>query len=238
MSGKGSMRPAIILFARAPVPGRVKTRLCPFLDATNAADLHSAFVRDALELLEKLSGVADIELSTDVETDAWQDFAVARSLQGQGDLGDRLFHALGTALGAGRPRAMVVGSDSPGLPAGYLAELLRLDTDTAMGPTEDGGFYAIACRRTALGMLNGVRWSSPDTLEDTKHAVLSCSLTAGFGQPWFDIDEPPDLLRLRTLVDLPRHTAAWLASNEVRLSALPTQPRPQTRGDSRSRSRP
>ncbi|MGA2186674.1 MAG: TIGR04282 family arsenosugar biosynthesis glycosyltransferase [Bryobacteraceae bacterium] len=232
------MRPAIILFARAPVPGRVKTRLCPFLNVTNAAALHSALVRDALELLQKLSGVADIELSTDVETDAWQEFAVARSLQGQGDLGDRLFHAFASALGAGRPKAMVVGSDSPGLPAGYLAELLRSDTDAAMGPTEDGGFYAIACRRIAPGMLDGVRWSSSNTLEDTKHAIRACSLTAEFGQPWFDIDEPPDLLRLRTLTDLPRHTAAWLASNEVRLSALPTQPRPQTRGDSRSRSRP
>lgn len=228
------MRPVLILFAKAPVPGRVKTRLCPFLDAASAAALHSALVRDTLELLRTLSLVADMELSTDVETDAWQDFAVARSLQGEGDLGDRVLHALTKALSVGRPKAVVVGSDSPGLPGRHIAELLQSDADAALGPTEDGGFYAIACRRITPGMLHGVRWSSSNTLEDTTRAIRACGLTAELGQPWFDIDEPPDLFRLQRLTDLPRHTAAWLASNKLRLSDLPAQPRAPTRGDSRN----
>ena len=213
------MRPVIILFAKAPVPGRVKTRLCPFLDAASAAALHSALVRDALELLETFSFEADIELATDVETQAWRDVVVPRSLQEDGDLGDRVLHALAKALGAGRPKAVIVGSDSPGLPAGHIAALLQSDTDVALGPTEDGGFYAIACRRISPGMLHGVRWSSSNTLGDATRAVRACGLTAELGQPWFDIDEPSDLFRLRRMTDLPRHTAAWLASNELRLSA-------------------
>jgi hypothetical protein len=228
------MRPVIILFGKAPLPGRVKTRLYPFLDATSAAVLHSAFVRDSLELLSTMSSVADLELSTDFETDAWQDFSVARSLQGQGDLGDRVLHALAKALGAGRPKAVVVGSDSPGLPAGHIAALLQSDTDVALGPTEDGGFYAIACRRITPGMLHCVKWSSSNTLGDATRAIRACGLTAELGQPWFDIDEPSDLLRLRELANLPRHTANWLASNELRFSAVPAQPRAPTRGDSRN----
>jgi hypothetical protein len=224
MSDKESMRPAIVLFAKAPIPGRVKTRLVPFLDAANAAALHSAFVRDALESLDRLSGVADIGLATDVETDAWRDFPVARSVQRWGDLGDRLFHALSLALGAGRPRAMVVGSDSPGLPAGHLAGLLRSDADAALGPTEDGGFYAIACRSVAPGMLDGVRWSSPNALEDTQRSIRARGMTVELGQPWFDIDEPADLWRLRTPACLPRHTAAWLAANDARLGGVPGLP--------------
>ncbi len=211
MSDNGSMRPIIILFAKAPLPGRVKTRLCSFLDATSAASLHSAFARDALELLLTFSGVADIELATDVETEAWSDLGVPRSLQSEGDLGDRLRHALTKALNAGRPKAVIVGSDSPGLPAGHIAQLIQSEADVALGPTEDGGFYAIACRRITPGMLQGVRWSSSNTLEDTTRVIRACGLTVELGQPWFDIDEPADFLRLRKSNKLPRHTAAWLS---------------------------
>jgi hypothetical protein len=210
MSGNGSMRPVIILFAKAPLPGCVKTRLCPFLNPANAAALHSAFTRDALELLLTFSGVADLELATDVETLAWSDIELPRSLQTDGDLGDRLLHTLTKALNAGRPKAVIVGSDSPGLPAGNIAQLIQSEADVALGPTEDGGFYAIACRKIAPGMFQGVRWSSANTLEDTTRVIQACGLRVELGQPWFDIDEPADLLRLRKANDLPRHTAAWL----------------------------
>jgi len=77
------------------------------------------------------------------------------------------------ALGAGRPQVIVLGSDSPALPASHIAELLAAESDAALGPTVDGGFYAIACRRIAAEMLDGVRWSSVHTLEDTARAITA-----------------------------------------------------------------
>src|SRR5579884_1241222 len=112
--GLRTMRPVIILFAKAPVAGRVKTRLCPPLAPSDAAELHSALVLDTLSSMAMLADSADMELSTDVETTAWENAAASRTLQVGGDLGSRLLHALKTSLQSHRPTAMILGADSPG----------------------------------------------------------------------------------------------------------------------------
>lgn len=202
-------RPVLILLAKAPLAGRVKTRLQERIGAAEAAEFHAACVKDMLAMLRDLTGVADIELSTDQTTDAWEDFAVARSLQAEGNLGARILHALEAALAAGRPKAAVIGSDSPTLPAAHLLSLLALDCDVALGPTEDGGYYAIACRKTAPGMFRGVKWSGADTLDSTVRAARLCGLSVQLGPAWFDVDEPADLDRLAASSTLPCFTARW-----------------------------
>lgn len=206
------MLPLLILFAKAPIPGRVKTRLLPAVDPAGAAELHRAFVQDMIELLSPLSAAVDLELSTDVQTSAWNENSVRRSLQAGGDLGARICFALSMALAAGRPRAMVLGSDSPALARDHLVELLEIDADVALGPTDDGGYYAVACRRVHPGMFDGVRWSTSHTLADTVKAVRKCGLSAAIGTRCFDVDEPSDLERLRAMPVLPRHTTAWFES--------------------------
>ena len=96
------MRPLIIIFAKAPVAGRAKTRLDA--DPSRAAALHSIFVRDALAMAETLRDEADVELSTDTPSDAWPESAVRRSLQAEGNLGERMYAALEQALSAGRSK--------------------------------------------------------------------------------------------------------------------------------------
>jgi rSAM/selenodomain-associated transferase 1 len=186
--------PLIVLFAKAPAPGRVKTRLG--VDPRRAADLHSSFVRQTLVMLESLRGDADVELSTDEPTEAWRDFPVARSVQCAGQLGERIRAALEQALAAGRPKATVLGSDSPGLPAAHIRALLASPANACLGPVDDGGFYAIACSKTAPAMFQGVRWSTGAALSDTVKALTDCGLSVELGPAWFDIDRPEDLTRL------------------------------------------
>lgn len=211
--------PKIIVFAKAPVPGRVKTRLCSLLDPASAAELHSAFVRDTVTSLLQISGVADIELCCDAKTSLWDDIKVPQSMQGPGDLGERLHRVLSRTLNSGCPSATVVGADSPGLPVAYVEKFLYGGTDAALGPTTDGGYYAIRSRRAVPGMFSGVRWSTSATLDDTMLALRRCGLSVALGDPWFDVDEPLDLLRLLELKNLPRHTARWLAANRDLLSS-------------------
>ena len=199
------MRPVIILFAKAPVAGRVKTRLIGPLTPAGAADLHRAFVQDMIERFQRVSGF-DLELHTDTPTAEWTVTQAARRLQHEGDLGLKMLEALRIALGEGRPVAAIVGSDAPTLPARYVELLLRSTADVSLGPSEDGGYYAIAARRVHPEMFRNVEWSTGATLAQTAAAVRDCGLSVETGEPWFDIDTAADLERLRGEPDLPRHT--------------------------------
>jgi uncharacterized protein len=185
----------IALFAKAPVAGRVKTRLCPPLTPQEAADIHLQFTTLMMKKLSSFEAVASIELHTDVVTDAWMDEKVARRLQCEGNLGDRMLHAL--AMG---PHVMIVGSDAPALPVEYLREILASEADVTLGPTEDGGYYAIACRGAVDGrMFEGVRWSTEHTLADTIRGAEACGLRVALGRGCWDVDSIEDLERWRAL---------------------------------------
>ena len=192
------------------MPGHVKTRLCGEFTPEQAARLHGAFVEDLLETMLPAFSAAALELHTDNTTDAWTHLGVARRLQTTGDLGARMFHALCRALDNGHSQVVILGSDSPDLPPAHVAELMRSDADVSLGPTEDGGYWGIACRRVHPAMFDGVRWSTTSTLEDTLHSARRYGLSVEAGPVWYDVDTPKDLERLVRTLDPPRHTAQLL----------------------------
>ena len=186
------VRPVIVLFAKAPRAGRVKTRLCPPLSPAEAADLHLQFTLQTLKKLSSFGPEYTIELHTDVDSDAWRDLGVSVRLQCEGNLADRMLHAVRLV---GTP-ATIVGSDAPALPARYLKEILESDADVTLGPTEDGGYYAIAFRvDPPPEVFTGVRWSSEHTLEDTVKSAEACGLNVALGRECWDVDSPADLNR-------------------------------------------
>lgn len=193
----------MILFAKAPIPGRVKTRLARHLGAEAAAELHRAFVLDTLDHLHELSDFVDVEIHSDVPTDAWP----VDQIQREGDLGERMYFALSRALAVGRPQACIVGADSPTLSSGHLATVLASPEDVALGPTEDGGYYAIACRKIHPAMFRDVPWSTGNVLAATENAAAACGLSVGRGPLWYDVDEFADLERLRSEWLSPRRFA-------------------------------
>ena len=108
------MRPAIILFAKAPLAGHVKTRLQERLGADATLALHEAFVLDTLDKLLTLGDFADIELHTDIKTDVWRRPRVTVREQSGGDLGLKMIHALSAGLAEGRERHAVLQGDAVG----------------------------------------------------------------------------------------------------------------------------
>lgn len=204
------LRPVIILFAKAPIPGRVKTRLFPRLSPAEAASLHDAFVRDMISSFEELRDCADLELHTDALVAGWAPKGWTTLVQHEGDLGLKMLQALSTALARGHERAMIVGSDAPTLPVAHLRALLACEADVALGPADDGGYYAICCRRAHPEMFRNVAWPGANTLDETVAACHRCGLSVGIGPQWWDVDTPSDLERLANSPDLPANTAAWL----------------------------
>lgn len=195
------MLSAIAVFAKAPIPGRVKTRLAVTLGVEEAARLHEKMVSTlVLRLIEAANRLGcDVELHTDTLTDAWAGLAVSRALQVDGDLGARMLHALREGLDAGRTRMLILGGDVPTVPISHLEALLGADSDVALGPAEDGGYYAICCRKTHPEMFGGVAWSTSKACEQTAAACRGTGLSVAIGPVWFDIDETADLKRVSSM---------------------------------------
>jgi glycosyltransferase A (GT-A) superfamily protein (DUF2064 family) len=154
----------------------------------------------------------DADLSIATDRDAWTELGIPVRLQQGAGLGQRLHHAASTALAEGHRACAIIGSDSPTLPPDHVRKLLAAQSDVALGPAEDGGFYAIVFRRTALHMFDGVAWSTPETLRQTEASTTRAGLTVSLGPSWFDVDTPEDLERL-SRSDVPAHTRHWLEVN-------------------------
>jgi uncharacterized protein len=149
-----------------------------------------------LETVCNFRDEAELELSLDMPCGAWSEFPIPRTIQHEGDLGSKLYAALERGLSAGHLNVVILGSDSPTLPVKHIRFLLDCQADVALGPTLDGGYYGIACRKIRPAMLDGVRWSTSDALQDTVRAVGRCGLSYVVGPKWFDVDTPEDLREL------------------------------------------
>ncbi len=166
-----------------------------------------------LDLLRSIGGIA-LELHTNIPTDVWNETGVPTRLQSGGDLELKMFHALDNALQAGHPRVVIVGSDAPTLPASHIEALLRSTADVALGPTPDGGYYAVASRVAHPDMFKSVPWSSAFTLDCTLAALWRCGFSVELGPDWFDVDERADLEKLASTGKLPARTAQWMGDHQ------------------------
>ncbi|MCW5965549.1 MAG: TIGR04282 family arsenosugar biosynthesis glycosyltransferase [Bryobacterales bacterium] len=193
------MKSRLIVFAKDPRPGNVKTRLVPTLGAVAAADLYRAMVLDLLDMLMRFAAIADIEIHLDAHSDFFQQLPAKTRLQKGEGLGEKLLHAIQAALAEGARFVTVVGSDHPELTAAAVEDLLRPIADIVYGPASDGGFWGITASKGHPAMFRGVEWSSGGTLQDCLSAAAKCGLSVSLGQECADVDEILDLQRLDML---------------------------------------
>ena len=192
----------LIVFAKSPEPGNVKTRLTPPLLDEQAASLAEAFLRDVLGTCSGLSGVwptlqyAPVGCRGRMQEIAGPEWRV--KLQRGGDLGERMEHALGVRLTGPNTRAVIVGSDSPQIGAERIAEAFsHLErSDMVLGPCDDGGFYLVGLRRWVPGIFEGVRWSCPETLSDAIRRADELGVTVSLLEGAYDVDDEAGLQRL------------------------------------------
>lgn len=193
----------LCVFAKPPEAGKTKTRLARSIGDDAAAMLARAFLRDSLEQLERYSSTRQV-LAT---TEAWpKEIPIPRSVeiwqQGPGDLGARLERIMLRAL-QDTKTVVALGADTPGLPQKHMLETVAhlQSCDSVLGPTQDGGFYALGLRRCPPGVLEGIPWSTPDTFQRTLEQLRAFHLAPMVVSPWFDIDEFDDLIRLQSYLD-------------------------------------
>lgn len=188
---------ALIVFLKHPEAGAVKTRLIPLLGAEVAAGLYRALCEEVLLATvprpgeyERLAFFSPPEAAEAVRM--WLP-GVRLLPQSGGDLGARMSAAFARAFERGARRVVIVGTDSPAVSRGTVAEALDAldEADVVVGPAEDGGYYLLALRQPRPELFEGLAWSTPTVLEETlaRAGELRVRQLAGLR----DIDTPGDL---------------------------------------------
>ncbi|MBI2070696.1 MAG: TIGR04282 family arsenosugar biosynthesis glycosyltransferase [Elusimicrobia bacterium] len=213
----------IVIFVKAPVPGQVKTRLCPPLSNREAAALYKALAKDAL------SAARSVPLTqVDVAYDPWpphiepvwmSDDRPDFFPQQGSDLGERLSHAAQHAFSSGASKVVIIGSDSPRLSADHLTHAFELldRHDIVLGPAHDGGYYLIGLCRPVPEVFENIPWSTPRVFEETLSRLRFLNLEPGLLNKLGDIDTAEDLKRL---LDFARHHNGGLIHTRPILEAL------------------
>lgn len=195
-------RARIIIFAKAPVPGKAKTRLIAEIGEEGAARLaRHMLLRTVSEA--KAAGVGPVELcgTPDPAGPAWDGLLPAAKLhvtdQGDGDLGNRLARAARRALASGEP-VLLIGTDCPDLTRARLiaAATALEDHDVVLLPASDGGYVLLGLRSFDSSLFRDIPWSTSAVTRETLDRITALGWTVDVGQILHDIDRPEDLVRL------------------------------------------
>lgn len=192
------MRKAIILFTRAPVPGRTKTRLMPYLSGTQCARLHECFLRDIKRQCEKTE--ADLFVCHTPENGKERLYPIfgegaAYFLQEGETLGERMYNALLEVLGKGYGACLLIGSDVPEVRAGHIDRAFRVleRRDVVFGPTMDGGYYLVGMKKPCKEAFEGQSYGHGNVLQNTVRSLREKKLTVGYTAALSDMDVREDL---------------------------------------------
>jgi rSAM/selenodomain-associated transferase 1 len=194
---------SVLIFARAPLAGSVKTRLIPLLGDHGAAALYRNLVERALTVARE-SGVGRVELwCTPITDDGFfascrDRFHVTLHRQGEGDLGARMLNAFEDALTRSR-HVLLTGSDCPSLTAADLraaAGALRDGRDAVFCPAEDGGYVLVGLSQAMPALFDAITWGTATVMEETRQHLRN------LGWRWhelpvhWDVDRAQDYQRL------------------------------------------
>ena len=221
---------ALIVFAKLPKPGQVKTRLTTLLSPEESASLYEAFLKDALECYLTLDvdirlyfGPADKEVPEDLQPEGitvhWQ--------KGDG-LGARMAAAFAETFVAGYQQAVIIGTDHPTLPQAFLElafQSLEEPKSITIGPSDDGGYYLLGMNSFYPQVFQDMTYSHGEVFAQTLEKAGDTGAGVHILPEWYDVDDPETLKRLaQDLTDsnlpLPR-TRKGDAAVEANLPATP-----------------
>jgi rSAM/selenodomain-associated transferase 1 len=219
---------ALVIMAKAPRAGAVKTRLAQNLPTAAVLDLYCCLLEDTLALAKSLDGVEIAIMCPACDVDDLSRTA--------GD-GVRVVAQAGEGLGAGlvsvfahfptadRRRTIALNSDSPHLPVSVLQTAFDALTscDLVVGPTYDGGYYLVGATASYPGLFTGSGMGTANALEELLARARALRLSVRFTDPFYDIDVAADLSRLtddlRLAPERAPRTAAWLVQWEGKVAS-------------------
>lgn len=215
---------ALILMAKAPLPGQVKTRLSPPFTKRAAASLYACLLEDTAREMAGLKRVRRFLFYSPPGSGRFfrgEPFSRFELVPQSGrDLGERMAAAFETAFTLGSGRTVLVGADCPVLSASLVRVAFRELASTAgavFGPSEDGGFYLVGLSTPVPSLFRDVRWGTSTVFSEVSGRCREAGISYSLLRPAFDIDTPEDigsLVRWARTCSVPAcpRTRKWLIS--------------------------
>jgi uncharacterized protein len=209
----------LVVMAKAPRPGMVKTRLAQSFPVEAVTELYRCLLDDTLVLALSL-GTVEVAImcpASDVEELTWLTRGAVGVVAQKGEgLAAGLTSVFAHFAAAGQQRVVAFNSDSPHLPASVLANAFEALAahDVVVGPTHDGGYYLVGAKAAHSSLFDGDGMGTQSALEALLARARARQLSVGFTEPFYDIDVESDLTQLAAELRLDRarapRTADWL----------------------------
>jgi uncharacterized protein len=216
------MKNAIIIMAKVPEAGKVKTRLHPRLTPEQSAEFADCLLRDTITKVAGKQNHLIIAYSPADRRDFFDQFSQHKIIytpQKGVDLGERMCNAFNFAFTLKMDSAVMIGTDSPTIPPQFIDQAFEFMEicDSVLGESEDGGFYLIGLKTLRMEIFENVEWSSPTTFEQTAENLRKLGLKVSHLPKWYDVDEPEDFERVKTELandkNVAQDSANWLSKN-------------------------
>src|SRR5215471_7097520 len=206
--GGGELKEALVVMAKAPREGKVKTRLLGALSPEEVRRLYVAFLSDTFALIEDVKEEREgltlaLCYTPEGEAEAFEEVEREGSLmipQRGENLGERLTNCFADLFALGFESVVVIGADGPTLPGEYVFdafECFEADEDVVVGPAEDGGYYLVGMRKLHRRIFEDIPWSGAGVLDATMDRAREAGLNLVLLPEWRDVDTPEDFERLK-----------------------------------------
>ena len=214
------MKEALVLVAKAPIEGQVKTRLIGALTAEEARQLYVAFLSDTFAVMESVNDEREdlrqvLCYTPEGAEEAFDDVEREGCLmiaQRGDDLGERLTNCFADVFEMGFDSVIAIGGDSPTLPDELVIEAidcLETENDVVIVPAEDDGYCLIGMRKLHKAIFQNIPWSTGGVMATTEAQAKAAGLSLIVGPTWYDVDTPEELERLKQELNETKGTAKF-----------------------------
>lgn len=205
------MKEALVVFAKAPLVGEVKTRLIGQFSPEEATELYVCFLQDTFAMMEEVQAEREqVSLvlcytpADEIEAFESADLEGCLFLAQHGqDLGERLHNCFTDLLAAGFHSIVILGADTPTLPEEFIIEAfhrLAASQEVIIGPATDGGYYLIGSNNSCPQLFVDIDWGTDAVLVQTQARADKSETTLSLLPPWEDVDTPEALGKLQSQI--------------------------------------
>lgn len=187
---------ALVIFAKNPQSGRVKTRLAATIGNKAALDIYLQLLQNTLDVAQQVA--ANCMLFVAGGTINLPGIYFEQVEQTGSDLGEKMANAFSNLFSRGYKKVVIIGTDCPGINPGIIQQgFLQLSTcDVVVGPAHDGGYYLIGLQQPQPGLFTNICWSTPEVLDDTLSICHKHNLSFHLLPTLHDVDTEQDLIHL------------------------------------------